>query len=225
MRRTDERIQESIRPRTLKAAAEQGIAESVLQHIQAGADVNARTANGHFALGGAVINGHAQVVEILLQHGADVNLKSEYGWTPLYLAAWMDHPTIARQLVDAGGDLDSRTRGGYNSPDRWTALHVAASRGHLEVIKVLAKAGARLDSRDGQSRTPRDIAVLFGQLVVARYLKRRTATQTLVSKAGGRKRPIVKSPDSTKALVTLAGRQPGSESRRCGRQRRSIPAR
>ncbi len=56
------------RPRTLKSASQAGDLDAVKYHISQGADVNATTAAGHFALGGAVINGHSEVVECLIAH-------------------------------------------------------------------------------------------------------------------------------------------------------------
>lgn len=57
------------RPRTLKSASGAGDLDAVKYHLSQGADVNATTAAGHFALGAAVINGHSEVVEFLIAQG------------------------------------------------------------------------------------------------------------------------------------------------------------
>ena len=55
-----------MRPRTLKSAAEAGDLDAVKYHLSRGAEINATTAAGHFALGGAIINRHPHIVEYLI---------------------------------------------------------------------------------------------------------------------------------------------------------------
>jgi uncharacterized protein len=161
-----------MRPRTLKSASEAGDLDAVRYHLSQGADVNATTAAGHFALGGAVINGHPHVVECLIDHGADIDLLSEFGWSPLYLAAWQGEPEIAAQLLLAGARIGTRTIGGWNSPSGYTPLHIAAKRGHLAIVLLLVAAGAQVDATDEAGETALDLAVEEGQTAVAKFLKR-----------------------------------------------------
>jgi ankyrin repeat protein len=160
-----------MRPRTLKSAAEAGDLEAVQYHLSRGAEINATTAAGHFALGGAIINGHPHVVEYLIAKGADINLKSEFGWSPLYLAAWTGSAESAALLLLAGAKINTKTIGGWNSPSRYSPLHIAAERGHLAIVILLVAAGAQVDARNGSSETALDLAIESGRTSVAKYLK------------------------------------------------------
>ncbi|MEZ6153408.1 MAG: ankyrin repeat domain-containing protein [Pirellulaceae bacterium] len=85
------------RPRTLKSASGAGDLDAVKYHLSQGADVNATTAAGHFALGAAVINGHSDVVEFLIAQGAT----NDDGQTALDLAVEEGHASIVRFLKRA----------------------------------------------------------------------------------------------------------------------------
>lgn len=161
----------SMRPKTLKSAAKAGDLDAVKYHLAQGAKINAITAAGHFALGGAIIHGHSHVVEFLIARGANVNLKSEYGWTPLYLAAWTGNAEIAVLLLSAGARINTKTVGGWNSPYGYSPLHIAAANGSLDVVKLLVASGARVNARNGESKTPLDIATEQGHTRVVRFLK------------------------------------------------------
>ncbi|MDC0277122.1 ankyrin repeat domain-containing protein, partial [bacterium] len=69
---------------SIHQAAEEGNTEAVKQHLDAGADVNAKGGRfGGTPLFSAVYYGHKEIVELLLANGADVNAKDEDGDTPL----------------------------------------------------------------------------------------------------------------------------------------------
>ncbi len=157
--------------RTLKTASESGDLDAVRRHLANGADVNATTAAGHFALGGAIINDHIEVVRELIAHGADVNLESEYRWTPLYLAAWQDCAEIAQVLIDAGAKLETATISGYYSPPRYRPLHIACLNGYVDVVKVLIDNGADLNALNGMNSTPLDMAKSKGHQEVVDLLE------------------------------------------------------
>ena len=63
-------------------ATKDGNIEAVKQHLAAGADVNARDANGLTPLHGAAFLGEKEIVELLIAKGADVNAKANGGLTP-----------------------------------------------------------------------------------------------------------------------------------------------
>lgn len=163
-----------MRPRKLKSAAEAGDLDAVKYHLSRGAEINATTAAGHFALGGAIINGHPHVVEYLIAHGADINQKSEFGWSPLYLAAWQGEAEIAALLLLAGARINTKTLGGWNSPSGYSPLHIAAERGRLAIVMLLVAAGAQVDAPDGSGKTAHDLAVRNARAAVAKFLKRAT---------------------------------------------------
>ena len=160
-----------MRPRTLKSAAEAGDIDAMEYHLARGADINARTAAGHFPLGGAIFYSHSEAVEFLIAEGAKINMKTEFDWTPLYMPAWRGNARIAALLIAAGAHLNSRTIGGWNSPSGFTPLHAAADNGSLEVVKLLIAAGASLIARNGSGKTALDVAVERGNNQIARFLR------------------------------------------------------
>ncbi|MCC7335637.1 MAG: ankyrin repeat domain-containing protein [Pirellulaceae bacterium] len=160
------------RPRTLKSASEAGDLDAVKYHLSQGADVNATTAAGHFALGAAVINGHSEVVEYLIAQGADIGLLSEFGWSPLYMAAWRGQTEIVAQLLAAGARTNTQTLDGWHSPAGYTPLHIAAVQGHLAIVMLLIAAGARASTTDDDKQTALDLAVEGGHAAVAKFLRR-----------------------------------------------------
>ena len=99
-----------MRPRTLKSAAEHGDLDAVKYHLSRGAEINATTAAGHFALGGAIIKGHPHIVEYLIANGADIDQESEFGWTPLYLAAWTGSAESRGAVAGSRCENQYRTR-------------------------------------------------------------------------------------------------------------------
>ena len=63
----------------LQAAVEKGDVESLVQLIEAGADVNGTNSNGDSALMVAELNGHVDCVGPLIEAGADVNMSNSEG--------------------------------------------------------------------------------------------------------------------------------------------------
>ena len=72
---------------SIHEAAAKGNIEAVNQHLEVGADVNARENNKWTPLHYAAYYGHKAAVELLIAKGADVNAKNNYGNTPLDLAS------------------------------------------------------------------------------------------------------------------------------------------
>jgi ankyrin repeat protein len=72
--------------------------------ISAGADINARDANGSSALLHAAQIRNIEIVNLLINAGADVNARDIYGNTALILADQYNYKDTARLLIDAGAD-------------------------------------------------------------------------------------------------------------------------
>ena len=88
-------------------AAKNGDIEAVKQHLAAGADVNAKTADGTTPLHNAAVYGHNEVVELLIANGAEVNAiivsGRNQGKTPVDLAIWRKKTETADLLRKHGG--------------------------------------------------------------------------------------------------------------------------
>ena len=127
--------------------------EVVSALLDAGADVDARTASGASALHLAASQAPESVVTALLESGADPNAKEDVdGWTPLHYAAdWQGAGLlpVVSALLQAGADPGPTTQG-------FTPLHgimrnpaVTAS-----VVDALLEAGADPMARDEDGDTP-----------------------------------------------------------------------
>jgi len=126
----------------LSFAAREGRLEAARLLIDAGADVNAREANGISALVMAITNRHTAVAALLLSRGADPNAADWWGRTPLWSAVDM------RNL-----DLDSRTF--ENGVERGPVL---------ELIEALIAKGADVNARVKEFPPQRRFMMPLGSL-------------------------------------------------------------
>jgi ankyrin repeat protein len=101
--------------------------------LNAGADVNARSANPFavLPLHSAVAGDHDAVVAVLLEAGADVNATQRHGFTPLHGAAQNGADATVNRLLAAGADPAAR------NDDGRTAADLAAEAGHTELAAQL----------------------------------------------------------------------------------------
>ena len=91
----------------IREAVKAGNIEAVKQHLDAGADVNAKDRYGRTPLNYAATRGLKEIIELLIAKGADVNTKIEVGdykgQTPLDGAIQWNHPETADLLRKHGG--------------------------------------------------------------------------------------------------------------------------
>ena len=73
--------------------------------LEAGADVNAKQADGFVPLHGAAQNGQVEMIELLMEHGANVNTPDDDGKTALAYALDEGHVEAANLLRRHGADL------------------------------------------------------------------------------------------------------------------------
>ena len=126
-------------PRLVTAAAEQDRA-AVLALIEAGADVDARRADGATALLWAAHWDDLELLERLVRAGADVDAADDHGVTPLERAAENASAPAVELLLAAGADADARQTSGL------TPLMTAARTGSAAVVRALVRAGADVDA-------------------------------------------------------------------------------
>ena len=97
--------------------------------LEAGADVNARSANemAVLPLHSAVAGGHDDVAAVLIEAGADVNATQRHGYTPLHGAAQNGATATVERLLAAGADPN------VANDDGRTAVDLAREAGHEEL--------------------------------------------------------------------------------------------
>ena len=92
---------------SIREAVKTGNIEAVKQHLDAGADVNAKGKYGRTPLHYAASRGLKKIIELLIAQGADVNTKIEVGdykgQTPLDGAIQWNRTEIADLLRKHGG--------------------------------------------------------------------------------------------------------------------------
>lgn len=115
----------------LMVSAREGHDEIVNTLILKGADVNAKSDQGHSAMTYASRYGHLSIVQYLLNHGAEVNISNNNGWTPLLKAARGGHLEVVEYLLAHDAELGSRNSG------RLDALALAKRYKHKLVVNYL----------------------------------------------------------------------------------------
>ena len=115
--------------------------------IDAGADCNARNADGATPLMLAAHSGSLDLVQALIAAGADVNARDERGWGALMKSAY--NPDVDRgfaevtaALIDAGADVEAPITYGVRP------LMLAAGYGETAVVETLLRAGADVLARN-----------------------------------------------------------------------------
>jgi ankyrin repeat protein len=134
--------------RSLLDAAQNGDSAGALAALKAGADVNARGADGTTALMWAAYNADAELAKRLISAGADVEARNDFGAFALSEAAMTGSTPVINALLAGGAKV-----GGTNGEGE-TALLEVARTGNLDAAKVLLKAGADVNAKEawgGQS--------------------------------------------------------------------------
>ena len=133
--------------------------------IDAGADIEAKTALEKSPLYWACFSGELGVVETLLRAGAGVQSTDTKGNTCLMLASICGHTEIVRTLLCMPEvQLDQPD---YNGR---TALHHAATKKHADVVQVLIDAGADIEAKTRLDRSSLHKASGSGGLDIVKML-------------------------------------------------------
>ena len=154
--------------RALLDAARKGNIEAVKQHLDAGADMNAKNKYGSTPLEIATVLENKEVLELLIAEGADVNAKfDDVGTTPLHTAARYGHKETAELLIAKGADVNAQSK--YVG----TPLHQSVRYARPIIIaELLIAAGADVNAKDNSGYTPLHRAALcdhkeIGELLIA----------------------------------------------------------
>jgi ankyrin repeat protein len=119
---------------SIHVAARIGDIKAVQQHLDAGADVNAKDNVGKTPL---VWTRQPKIAELLISKGADVNTKDSARWTPLHRAAWYGRKEIVVLLIAKGADVNAKDNDGE------TPLDSANKNGRTEIADLLRKHGGK----------------------------------------------------------------------------------
>jgi ankyrin repeat protein len=120
-----------------------GTVEEIRAAVAAGADIEARDADGLTPLMHAAGENSPDAILLLVEAGADLEARDPYGWTPLMRAASFNAPAAIGTLLEAGADVEARDDLG------WTPLMIAVMNNQPEAAEALLQGGADLEARDG----------------------------------------------------------------------------
>jgi ankyrin repeat protein len=153
----------------LREAAYENDLAAVEAFLAAGADLEARDADGDTALHMAAIQADSAVISALVVAGADVNARSKRGETPLFHAAENGNLPAVLALIAAGADVNARSNFGH------TPLVYAIDGGHQAIVEALLDGGADVATRDQDGDTPLDTAIYLERDAIAAVLRARGA--------------------------------------------------
>lgn len=199
---------------TFLAAVERGDVEKVRSYLGAGANPNARAANGYTALMVAADVGQYDVAKLLLAAGADVNAKLSDGTSALLLSSENNRPFIFEMLLQSGASragIEIRESAPYqklldyvrsgnksgvrnqiasgakiNSPlfDHKSALMHASQQGNADMVWELLSLGASVHVRDDEGNTALILAAEQGHYFVVKALLSKGALVDAVNRKG-----------------------------------------
>jgi ankyrin repeat protein/predicted DNA-binding WGR domain protein len=138
----------------LHEAAWQGKADAATLLLDAGAEIDATTADGRTPLAMAAEKDRAELVELLLERGAAIDGGR---FTALMAAARGNHEAIVQRLLDAGAD-PTREGTSKDSVRAMTALDHARAAGAAKARRVLEEAGGEISLVTALARDDLEIA-------------------------------------------------------------------
>jgi ankyrin repeat protein len=133
----------------LLEAARRAEAAEVRDLLEAGADANARAADGSTPMLYAAHFGSMSSVQALLSAKGDPNLTNRYGVGPMHEAALRADADLLRALLDAGASVDLAL------PEGETPLMLASRTSRIDAVGLLIERGANVNVvEQWQGQTP-----------------------------------------------------------------------
>jgi hypothetical protein len=147
--------------------------EMVQLLLSAGANVNAKNAQGETVLMMFDDDATSDLVWDLLNAGAGVNLRNNSGATALMQIAVSNNLEALKTLLDAGAEVNTKDKQGR------TALILAASEGLINNVRTLVLAGADINAIDKDDLDALAHADENDHAAVVRFLKSKGAMETV----------------------------------------------
>ncbi|HEX6999811.1 MAG TPA: ankyrin repeat domain-containing protein [Gammaproteobacteria bacterium] len=149
----------------LLQAAQQRDSAEVRALLAAGADPNARAADGSTPLLHAVHFGDVDSVQALLDAQADPDLTNRYGVGPMHEAALRADARLLQLLLEAGAEVDLAL------PEGETPLMLASRTSGVDAVRLLIEHGANVNVvEQWQGETPLMYAAAYDRGEVAAEL-------------------------------------------------------
>jgi thiosulfate/3-mercaptopyruvate sulfurtransferase len=133
----------------LMKASHQGQGGIVRALTAAGAQLDARNADGNNALWLACVGGHLDIIDILVEAGIDINNRNDNRATPLMYGASSGKAAVVARLLAKGVDTTPETLDGF------TALDLASTVECLTLLRGVRPAGIKPPQRDAGTTPPR----------------------------------------------------------------------
>lgn len=144
----------------------------------------------------AVYFNYPEIVRALIAGGAQVNKRTYFGFTPICVAAEYGRNEMVEALIAAGADVNLN-----NTTSYYTPIYCAAVAKNYDIVAKLLAAGADVNGNRRCSRTPRSVAIFYGQWDIMKLLDEHGAdpgpapdpgppypNRRRVSPAGGRRK-------------------------------------
>jgi uncharacterized protein len=136
--------------------------------IQLSGDPDQTDKDGRTLLMRAVIEGDAELVEMLVRSGASVNYQDRINaYSALHFAAQDQRPDIIKVLVDAGANLEAMDSFGNTALNRATFY----SQGKGETILMLLGLGANPNNENNHGVTPFSLAKQIANYDVGQFFE------------------------------------------------------
>jgi len=138
--------------------------------LEAGVDVNAKSADGESALIASIAAGQPVVAKYLIDAGANVNERSVKDSYAVIEASKKGYQHLVSQLIAAGADINRVDSSGR------TAIIAAVDQGKSRLVDTLLRAGANPNKRDNNGVSARILAESSGKRSIQKMITATSST-------------------------------------------------